>query len=515
MTRNGRIVLNIIATYGRSLVAMFLGLFTARWILMALGKSDFGLYGVVGGLAVFIGIFNHLLAIAVARFYAVSIGEAKRFASAEEGLEHCRQWFNTALLVHTVIPVTLIAIGYPIGIWAIENFLTIPVDRICDCRWVFRCVCFTTFVGMVSVPFSAMYGAKQYIAELTVYSLAQTVLTFCFVYYMVEHPGTWLVGYAAGVMIIAVIPQMLIAARAFCAFPECKIRLAYCWSVSRLKKLGYYAVWQVFGGLGAVLRAQGLAIVINKYFGASVNASMTLANQVSGQTITLVASLQGAFQPAVATAYGEGDLDRVHKLSYAACKFGLLMMLLFIIPLTFELQEVLRIWLKTPPPYTTGLCICVLIMLLVDKSALGQMLAVQAKGKIALYQAVLGGCIVLTLPVAWGAVALGYGVYSVGISMVFTMMLCAWGRVIFAHFLVGMSARIWLFKVMLPVISVSIVSCVAAYVPRLFMSSCFLRVCITTIFAESVFLPLSWFFVLNREERSYASNRIRRLFARG
>ena len=50
MTANRRIALNVVATYGRSLYAMVLGLFTARWALQALGQVDYGLYGVVGGL---------------------------------------------------------------------------------------------------------------------------------------------------------------------------------------------------------------------------------------------------------------------------------------------------------------------------------------------------------------------------------------------------------------------------------------------------------------------------------
>ena len=50
MTANRRIFLNIIATYGRSLYAHVCGLFISRWVLQALGKTDFGLYGVVGGM---------------------------------------------------------------------------------------------------------------------------------------------------------------------------------------------------------------------------------------------------------------------------------------------------------------------------------------------------------------------------------------------------------------------------------------------------------------------------------
>ena len=50
MSPNRRILLNIAATYGRSLYALVCGLFISRWVLAALGKTDFGVYGVVGGM---------------------------------------------------------------------------------------------------------------------------------------------------------------------------------------------------------------------------------------------------------------------------------------------------------------------------------------------------------------------------------------------------------------------------------------------------------------------------------
>ena len=52
MTQNRRILLNIAATYGRSLYALVCGLFISRWVLAALGKTDFGVCGVVGGMTV-------------------------------------------------------------------------------------------------------------------------------------------------------------------------------------------------------------------------------------------------------------------------------------------------------------------------------------------------------------------------------------------------------------------------------------------------------------------------------
>ena len=45
MTSNRRIFLNIVATYGRSLYALVIGLFFGRWTLMALGEVDYGPMG--------------------------------------------------------------------------------------------------------------------------------------------------------------------------------------------------------------------------------------------------------------------------------------------------------------------------------------------------------------------------------------------------------------------------------------------------------------------------------------
>ena len=50
MSPNRRILLNIVATYGRSLYALVIGLFCGRWTLMALGEVDYGIIRIVSAL---------------------------------------------------------------------------------------------------------------------------------------------------------------------------------------------------------------------------------------------------------------------------------------------------------------------------------------------------------------------------------------------------------------------------------------------------------------------------------
>lgn len=508
MTQNRRMIFNIVATYGRSLLALGFGLFSSRWVLLSLGQTDFGLYGVVGGITAFIAFFNGLLGSAVSRFYAISVGQAESSCDKQAGLEESRRWFNIAVTIHTVLPIGLMAIGYPIGEWAVRHYLTIPPDRIVACVWVFRFACVTCIVSMFNGPFSAMYYAKQYIAELTIYGFAQTTINFLFLYFMITHPRDWLVSYALAMCLVATVPQIIICIRALQIFPECRIKWCYLWSWKRFKELGNYAFWLTFGAIGAILRGQGIAIMINRMFGPAVNAAMSVANNVNGQASMLSVALQTAFQPAIVSKYGSGDKVGAIQLAFRACKFGLLLVLVFVIPLSLELPEVMCIWLKEPPPYAVGLCWCMLTVLILDKCTLGHMIAVSARGKVAMYQFVVGGAVILSLPLAWLFCRMGFGVYSIGWAIVISMGISTLSRVFFARYLVNMSIKRWLCGIMIPIGFCSALISTLAYLIQLIFPPSFARICLTTGLVEVMLIPFVWNVVLDSAEKAFVRTRI-------
>ena len=223
MSPNQRIALNVAATYARSLYTLIIGLLCGRWTLQILGEVDLGLMGLVGGLTVFITFLNSLLSHSVSRFYAYAVGLSMSEGRYDEGLLESRKWFTSAVVIHSVFPTLLLVLGYPVGEIAIRFFLTIPTDRIGDCLWVWRFCAVSVFLGMISVPFNAMYNAKQEIAELTLYGFVTSTLNVCFMYYALTHPGRWLVAISAWTMILGLVPQMIIVYRARTRFPECRL----------------------------------------------------------------------------------------------------------------------------------------------------------------------------------------------------------------------------------------------------------------------------------------------------
>lgn len=470
---------------------------------MALGSVDYGLYGLVGGLTVFIAFFNNVLAGANARFYAFSIGKAAVAKNKSDALEECRHWFNTAFSVHTVVPFILIVIGYPVGVYAIKKFLVIPPERINACIWVFRYVCLSCFVGMVNVPFTAMYRAKQYIAELTIYSFVTATLNVIVLYYMVTHPSIWYVKYAAWTCLLSIMPQILICIRACCIFQECKIILSYMWEKRRLKRIASFSFWQMLGTFCGLLRNQGMSIVINKFFGASMNAAQAIGNTVQGHCNTLAGAMQTAFVPVITQACGAGNYKKMNEFVIRVCKFNVLLSAIFMVPLALELPEVMRLWLKNPPDYAVGLCYCAMAHHLVQTCTVGHMVAVNASGKIATYQVILSAISIITVPLSIG-VGIMYGnVYAVMGVVVIMEVANSIGRVLFARNISGTSVRIWIIHVLLP-LSISLLVCtLIGSISVMMLPRSFFRVCITTVTCEIVFLPLVWFVLLSTSERNF------------
>lgn len=507
MTPNRRIALNIIATYGRSLYALVIGLFCGRWTLMALGQVDYGLLGVVGGLTAFITFFNQLLASAISRYYAFNIGKAS--ASGDDGVELCRQWFSLAVFFHTTVPLMLIIIGYPIGIWAINNFLTIPTDRVDACIWVFRFACLACFIGMVNVPFRAMYTAKQYIAELTIYSFVTSTVNIIFVYYMITHPGVWLVRYSMWTCLLAIVPQLTIAVRAVIIFSECRFRLRYCFNLSRVKELGEYVFWQFFGAIGGLVRTQGMAILVNKYFGPALNATMNLAHTVAMHTETLSNAMRGAFMPAITTSAGANKKETTFVMAYRASKYGAILCLIFVLPLSVEIDNVLTLWLKSPPPLLAPACLWSFAYLLLGQLLRGIDLCFIAYGNIRKFMFYVGLYMTLSLPAAWLLVHFGAsGFLTIFVVLVVFRLFVGFISAPLAKRQLGYSYLHLFFKIIVPILLASSIGIIPGVIIRVSMAASFCRIIMTIGLIEMVFLSMVWLVVLDESEKCMVKRQI-------
>ena len=514
MTEKTRIVANTLATYVRSLVALMLGLFSTRWILNGLGQTDFGLYGVVGSVIVFITFLNTTLSGSMSRFFAYSIGRARVVPEAE-GMEDLKRWFNIALCIHFILPIILVALGIPIGRYAIRYWLVIPPERLEACLSVFNLALFAAFVSMVSVPFIAMFQAHQYILELSLLGVVNTGIMFVLAYTLLSAEGDRLVYYAKCLMVINVAFALIQCVWATLRFKVCRLKLRYWFDVPRFKEFLSFGGAKIFGAVCVLFRTQGGALLLNQFFAPNINASYSVSMQVSAHTASLSQSLIGAMQPAIATCEGSMNRDGMLRMAESVCRMASCLVVLFCVPLTIELGWVLNAWLHSPPPYAAPFCACMLVMLVFDKMSVGYMLAANAYGKkIIFYELVNGSLLVSALPMAYICFAFGLSPFALVICLCATMIAYSCARVGFCKWQLGVSIKGWIGKVVAPVLLVVGLAALAAYIVKSLMPSSFIRVACVSMVSAFVTVVGGYLLLLNEYERGLVNKAAMRLLKR-
>lgn len=502
MKQSHRIILNTLTAYGQSVFGIALNLFSARWVLEALGQVDFGLYGVIGSIVLLITFLNQGMSVGVARFYAYSIGHGHNLFP-EEAADDLKRWFNTALGIHMLLPFVLVLIGYFIGIHAIHNWLVIPTDRIESCILVFQISVVTAYVSMLSVPFVAMYSAHQYFAELALFGMASSICTFVGAYFLLTVQSDKLVVYALYMMGIGAGIPLLQILRAVFKFKACRLHIPYIFNLKYLKELFNFVGWKMFGMSCIVFRTQGAPVLINLFFGPQVNAAYSLSSRASNQANTLYSSMMRAFQPAIVTMEGRGERQRMNAAALQVCRFGTLLVIFIVIPLIVEMDSVLVLWLKNPPQYTSELCMMMLAIQVIDGMTAGHMLAINARGKIAAYELIQGLTLFFALPLMYLFFRLGLGPVSVAYALFISMVVYCIGRLIFCKKLLDLPIIQWTQKVAFPIFLLMVCSVPSViFVCRLFEPSLW-RLCIATAVNGIVIIVIGWFILFEQNERIF------------
>ena len=86
MNPTKRIILNTFVQYFRSILNIVLSLFSTRYIVEALGKSDYGIYLLVGGVIAMLGFITNALVTTTQRYISYHYGENDPVVKTEQML---------------------------------------------------------------------------------------------------------------------------------------------------------------------------------------------------------------------------------------------------------------------------------------------------------------------------------------------------------------------------------------------------------------------------------------------
>lgn len=449
---NKRIAKNTIILYLRMIFILCVGLYTSRIVLNTLGVEDYGIYNVVGGFVFFFSFLNGAMATATQRFIT--------FELARGNIERQITTFSTAAIIHIAIAALIVIVAETIGLWFVYNKLVIPEERFSAAIWVYQFSILTMFVSIVSIPYNAAIIAHEKMSAFAYISIFDTVLKLIIVLLLTIVTFDKLTFYAALLFGISLLDRSIYGLYCKRHFAETRIKLIF--DKKLFREMTNIAGWSLFGNIAGVFYTQGLNVLLNMFFGPAVNAARAIAVTIQGVVTGFVSNFQMALNPQITKSYAVGDLHRMHLLIFASSKYSFFLLLLITLPIMVETQTILTVWLKIVPDHTVWFTRLILCILLIDALSNPLMIASQSVGRVKMYQSVVGGLMLLILPIAYVALKLGGNPEVVFIVHLLIAVVALISRVVIVGRMVAFSFVSYVRKVFLPVVSVFVIAASAS-----------------------------------------------------
>lgn len=156
-----RIAKNALLLYVRMLFGMLVSLYTSRVVLAVLGVEDYGIYNVVGGFVAMFSLISNSLSASTGRFLTFELGKGD--------MHRLKQVFATSLTIHALLSFAILILAETIGIWFLNEKMTIPAERLYAANWVFQASVFAFMMGLFSVPYNASIVSHEKMSVLPIW----------------------------------------------------------------------------------------------------------------------------------------------------------------------------------------------------------------------------------------------------------------------------------------------------------------------------------------------------------
>lgn len=449
-----RIAKNTVFLYLRMFVMMVIGLFTSRIILKTLGVEDYGTYNVVGGVVGMFAIVSSSMSTSISRFITFELG-----MNDETRLNKI---FSTAINVQLLMGLIVIVLMEAIGVWFLNTQMNIPEGRMGAANWVFQLSIISFVLGLLMVPYNASIVAHEDMGVFAYMSLLDAVLKLAIVYSLYISPFDKLISYAVLLLGVSLLMRGIYAFYCKRHYKECTYH--YVNDKTLLKEMTSFAGWNFLGNGSWILNNQGVNILINIFFGVTLNAARGVATTVDGMIQNFVRNFMTALNPQITKSYAAGDLEYMHKLVFAGAKYSAFLMMFFIIPICLETDLILKLWLDVVPEYAAVFVQWTLLSSMCVILGNTLITSVFATGKIRNYELVMGLMALSNFPIVWIAFKLGSSpitAYIVYFSVYFLMIFV---RLYMVKDLIRMSAWAYVKEVFLRVLVVGVVSFIIPFI---------------------------------------------------
>ena len=492
-----RIIVNTIVQYSRSVLNIFLSLFSTRYIVEALGNSDYGLYVVVGGVVALLGFITNALVVTTQRFISYSYGKSD--------LGRVHKVFVNSLFIHIVVSLLMVLVLFCLKDFIIVR-LNIPDGRFQVASDIYLITILMLFVTIMIAPFKALFIARENIVYISLVEICDGFLKLGVALWILFTTTDRLLLFALLMMLIQVFNLSALAFYAIRKYEECRLPVSlHDIDFSCIRELAGFAGWSTYGMGAIVARSQGIQLLLNRVYGTVINAAYGIAFQILGAIMFVSTSVLNAMNPQIVKAESEGNREKMLHLAEMESKYSTMLLMLIIVPFIFEAPAILSLWLKEVPENADLFCRFLLCAFIIDQSTYGLNTANQAMGKIRIYTLLMYTPKLLILIPVYLVLRVGGSPFWVMCLYLASEALVSSMRLPYIKYTCGMSIRHYLRTVIIPLLPLLIVQCLIGYIciHNLNFQNRFLITFPVSILISSVIV---WLFTLSSSERKYIVN---------
>ena len=478
---------------------IIVSLYTVRVVIRTLNVTDYGIYMAVGGIVLALSFLSQTIASASQRFFAYELGR-KDFCQL-------RHTFSMIFIVYIIIVLAILFIAETLGLWFLNNVMTIPVNRLEAANWVYQFALLSFIVKILTNPYNAVIIARENMKIYAYVSIVEAFLKLLIVYLLVVFAIDKLKLYAVLTFAVTCIVSAIYVLFCFKKYEESRISLF--WDKALFKSIFSYSSWSLFGTMAGVANTQGTNLLLNVFWGPVVNAAYSVAQQVS----TVIQQFSGNFfmaiRPPLIKSYAEGNYVDMMQIFYLSSRFSFLLLYAVILPLILEVEFILKLWLGDVGEYMISFTKLILVYCLV--LAIGNPITIimQAAKKVKLYHGIVDSFVLLTLPLSY--VFLKFGCppeVSLLVAVVMLMIAHIIRLFVFAKVVTFSFKEYWK-KFVFPTMLVTFFSALPAFYIQSVISGGFVQFVVVCLVSLSCIGISGYLVVLTPIEKSFLCRKLR------
>lgn len=487
-----KIILNTGIIYIKLLIKLIVGLFTTRIILNTLGETDYGIYALVGGIIGMLGVLEVSMSIASMRFIANALGT--------KNLETIKKTFNSSLIIHFILAFVIVIV-LEVGGWLMFDYLlNIPINKLFEAKIVFHFMVITSFVSIISVPFSAVITSHENFLALSIIEIIGALVNLLIAIILVFVHFDRLIIYGFLILLNQILLRIIMQLYCKYKYIECRIKFKdYIDKIIVLKMLSF-AGWSAMGVFSGIFTIQMRAVLLNIFFGVKLNTANGITSMLTGQLDQISEGMTNSVQPQIMKSEGGGDRNKLILLTEITSKYSVLLFTIFAIPVIIELPYLLKLWLKYVPEYAVIFSRLLIFTMILEKFSFPITTALQSVGNIKSLTNISMFLSLLGALVAYLLYKMGFQPESIFYVFICVSILKLIVRMNLGKRYVGLNINSYFKKVFFPTVPPLLIASVFSMIPFLVIEESLIRVLFTIVLSFVISITLIRYLSLNETE---------------